>query len=246
AFDNRDATRPVTDGSRTRPLRELGHGPEHACSTGLAAHHRQAALDRVLACRCQQLIDETLHRKARMGVTDGPPRHRRHAHLRLMQVTAEIGNVVEKFARAFDHDGVDAILDDKTFKWRAFEKRLSDDRARPGGDLALAHRTAHAMDEQRPIIAAAYVVLPCLDELDAMSRPDCLCHAGKLNGKMLIDRTTSPEAAAAEQGLEFDLLRGKPKDAGDRLMIGRLDLAAEPRACLLAVELQKAVHRLHR
>ena len=102
------------------------------------------------------------------------------------------------------------------------------------------------MDEERPVIAAAQIVLARPDQLDRAARTDRLGGCRQFGDEMRRRLRAASEAAAGQHGLDFDLFGFQPQHAGDRRLFEGLKLAAEPRQRLLAVEAQIAIERLHR
>ena len=93
------------------------------------------------------------------------------------------------------------------FERRALQDRLADDGVRPGDDPAVAHRAAHAMQDERAVVAAAHVVLARPDELHRPAGADRLGDFRQLGREMHRRLRAPAEAAAGEHGLELDARR---------------------------------------
>ena len=83
-----------------------------------------------------------------------------------MQLDTQIRNHVG-FGRALGRCGVDPILDRELLERCALHDRLADDALLPAEQLALrVEAGAQPVQESRPVIAAAHVVLAHPDEFD--------------------------------------------------------------------------------
>ena len=109
----------------------------------------------------------------------GAPPQDRDADLRRVEFAPEVGDLVRQFVRTLDRGRIDAVLHHR-LEGRSLEDRLADARARPGHDLSIPHAAAHPVHDQRAVIAAADIVLPCPHELHRPPRADRLGNLGKL------------------------------------------------------------------
>jgi hypothetical protein len=96
--------------------------------TRLFAQQRKPSLDRILADLLEQFVDESLHRKAGMGVADRPPPERRDGELDVMGADFQVRDRVGQVRSTFDGGFVEI---------RLAHDRLADDHLFPGGDLTL-------------------------------------------------------------------------------------------------------------
>src|SRR4029077_15949602 len=108
-----------------------------------------------------------------------PPQHR-HADVDLVQIAFEISDLVGNIVRALIGRGVQAVLEGHRLERRALHDRLTHDGVAPTLDLAVADDTAHVMDHERAIVAAAHVVLSSPDQLHGFTRTDGFHHLSKL------------------------------------------------------------------
>ena len=129
------------------------------------------------------------------------------------------------------------VLHHHRLERRAEEEGLADDVIDPGDNLAVLHRTAQAMNEQRTIIAACEIILAGPHHLDWTVGANCFRHHGEFSGKMLAHLRTPTETTTGQHGLEPDLLWRQSEDTGNCLMLGRLELTAEAGQRLVAVPL---------
>ena len=85
------------------------------------------------------------------------------------------------------------------------------------------------MHEQRPVVAAADVVLARPHQLDRAARADRLGDLRQLGRQMHVRLRAPAEAAAGQHGLDLHLLRLEAEHVGDGLVVAGLQLAAEAR-----------------
>ena len=96
---------------RSRPSGLLGGKLQNGAMARLRAEQRPAKLDRVLAGRGRQLIDESLGRERSMRrAYRAPPLHG-HSQLGRMEIDKHVGDRIRQGRGAFDRRRVDTVLD---------------------------------------------------------------------------------------------------------------------------------------
>ena len=75
---------------------------------------------------------------------------------------------------------------------------------------------------------------------------DCLGDLGKLRNPIAVGIAAPPEAAAAEEGVDLDLLRREAEHLGRDIGVDAVHLAAGPDLGAVGAQLHDAVDRLHR
>src|ERR1700730_8666909 len=219
ALDHRDASRAAAFDFRALPVGKLSNGLKHAGMARRLAHHRKTAFNGILSRRLEQFIDERFHRVTGVGVTHRTPPQHGDAHIDLMQVAFKIGDLVGDVMRALIGCRIQAVLERHRLKRRTLHDRLADDGVAPGFDPPVARDPAHAMNPERPVIAAPHVILARPHQLHRFARADRLHHFGKFNGDVRSLLRTAAEAAAGKYGLQMDPVHPDAENFTDRGLI---------------------------
>ncbi len=106
-----------------------------------------------------------------------------------------------------------------------------------------------AVHDQRPVVAAADVVLARPDHLDRRVDAGLLHRLRDVHGlhQVIGRRDGAPaEAAAGQHRVQRDLLRLEPGGACDRELIDRLELRAAPHGAAVGLQIDDGIQRLHR
>jgi hypothetical protein len=209
--DHRNAARTARLQLRALPVGKLRDSAQHTGMARLLAHQFKAALDRVLACRFEQLIDKRFDGITGVGMPHRTPPQDRHTDIDLMQVAFEVRDIVGNFVRAFIGCRVEAVLHGHRLKGRTLHDGLTDNGVAPGLNLAVAHHSAHAVNAERTIVSPAHVVFAGPDQLERLAGTDGFCDFRKLGGDMHRLLRTPSKAATSQNGLERNLSIGTPR-----------------------------------
>ena len=113
-------------------------------------------------------------------------------------------------------------------------------------DLAVFDRAAQPMHEERPVIAAAEIVLARPDQLDRPVRAERLGGRGQFGDEMRCGLRAAAEAAAGQHGLDLHLLGLAGRARRRWSPARRSGTGCRTAPAPSAVEAQIAVERLHR
>src|SRR5688572_32488778 len=100
------------------------------------------------------------------------------------------------------------------------------------------------MQKRRTVVPAPHVVLPGPYRLDR--RVGGFGDVDRLDDEVGGGIGPAAETPAEESGMDFDLGRPEPGDAGRELLIERLELGAGPDLALAPPDAHRAIERLHR
>ncbi len=154
-----------------------------------------------------QFIDQRLHDERVVRVANGAPRQHRHIDGRVVCRYMQVRNPVFRIRRAFDDQGVDAILDQDRSKQGTADERLPDHDMPPGEWHAVGvDADFDPMREHRTIVARAHIVLAREDKLDRRAG-QTLGDRGRFALHVGVQNAAPAEAAAGEFDVKGDLLR---------------------------------------
>ena len=229
------------------PAGLVGGGLQGAQMSRLVREQRGAELERVAPRGVRELVDDALHGERRVRVSHGAPPEHRHRRPRRMHGDQPRRHFLDvwRVGDALDRGGVHAVLDHELLERRPGQDRLADDGVLPCDGRSLAVETdLDPVQEERPVIATLDVIL---------ARPDSLhrhaCRLGdvhRLADEVGGRRRAPSEAAAEELRMDRDVLLGDARDLGGRHLVHGLELGAGPDLAAAALELHRAVERLHR
>ncbi len=157
---------------------------------------------------------------------------------------------VVRFAEAFDHGRIDAVLDHHRLERRARQNRLSDHSVVPGHDLALGiEPDLGAVYVRRAVVAALDIVLAAPHHLDRAALAGSIPRLRDVDGFNKVIRSrhgTPPEAAAGHHGIQGNLLDLQAGCARNRALVHGLELRAGPDDAGVRLQVDDAIERLHR
>ena len=227
-------TAPVREGARA-PAGLLAHQFEHAaharCVEGVALHRRyrgrqqvEPELQRILARRVRQLVDERLHRERNAVASRRTQRTRGHA-------VCEGGRLEQVVGDEAPRELADAHVG------------LHRDAVAPGHHLAArVHRTLEKMKASRTIVAVSHVVLTRPQELHR--RPGFARDPRRLHHVVVLQAPA--EAAADARQVDGDVLRRDAHRPAHQFATGLRHLRRRPDLELAVLEMSRAVLRLKR
>ena len=99
--------------------------------------------------------------------------------------------------------------------------------------------------EERPVVAAAHVVLAQPDQFDRCFAVDRLDDVRRLQHVIRLRAGPTAKTAPGIEHVELDLLRLEAEQCGHPALIDRLELLAVPHFAAIGLEVDNAIHRLH-
>jgi hypothetical protein len=163
-----------------------------------------------------------------------------------VRVAVEIGDLVEEFVGALDHGASMPFFTTIASKGVPRKNDWPTMVSAQAHDLAVLHRAAQAMHEERAVIAAGEIVLARPDQLDraGSGRSPWPIH-GELGREMLADLRAPAEAAAAS------MVSSRPSPGGRPRIVAMVHARSSGTGCrsgqrLGSVPFEIAVERLHR